>query len=286
MKYSKLPKIYKQIVSESLLLDFYDRDWYENEKLDEDSLDILADYLAEQFIPIVESIDLDGPDDFMLSGYLQAGPWASERDKDETVTMKLHGQFQFCVYGCERYGKKAFATLSKALKSKKFNGFKLTDLYQPEDTPGISFNGVYQNADTVYISGWYEFSEVTVDVAIPKTKKFLVAITPYDANFDGYQMKINAPVNSTEDDLHNIIISQYEDKILKLVNWKDIQFRGYEDDYFECVVSITFDGMPYKIYVDNDTSKNLRLNDNTSARMCAWEQLLEDLEVEDVTRFS
>lgn len=286
MKYSKLPTIYKQIVPESLLLDFYNRDWYENEKLDEDSLDILADYLAEQFSPVVESIDLDGPDDFMLSGYLQAGPWASERDKDETVTMKLHGQFQFCVYGCEKYGKKAFATLSKALTSKKFNGFKITDLSQPEDTPGISFNGIYQNADTVYISGWYEFSEVTVDVAVPKTQKYVVDILPYDANFLPLRIKITAPKGSSDEQLKEIVINDYENKLLDLVAWKDIQFKDYGDGYFECTVTITFNRNQYKIYLDNETSENLRYNDNTSARMCAWAQLLEDLEVEDVTRFS
>lgn len=283
MQYSKIPSIYKMFVTESDLLELYDRDWYETEELDEEGHDTIAEYLAAQFRPVVNSIDLDGPDDFMLSAYLEAGPWASEKHKDETVTMKLKGRFQFCVYGCERYGKNAFKLLRKVLESSKFKLFTISELHQPEDTPGISFNGIYQTEDMIYISGNYEFNEVVVDVEVPTNKKFLVDIRPFDSNYLSYQTKIEAPANSSEEDLHNIVVTKYEDKLLKLVTWEDIKFKDYEDSYFECDVTISFDGMPYKIYLDNETSENLRYNDDTSARMCAWKQFLEDLEVEDVS---
>ena len=70
MQYSKLPSIYKMFVKESELLDLYNRDWYETEELDQNGHDIIAEYLAAQFQPVVNSINLDGPDDFMLSAYL------------------------------------------------------------------------------------------------------------------------------------------------------------------------------------------------------------------------
>ena len=283
MKYSKIPSIYKSFVDESDLVDLYNRDWYEKEELDEDGHDIIAEYLATQFQPLVNSIDLDGPDDFMLSAYLEAGPWASKKDRDGTVTMKLQGQFQFCVYGCEKYGKNAFKTLSRALAKGKFKLFTISDLHQPEDTPGISFNGVYQTSDMIYIGGRYEFNEVVVDVEVPKNTKFLIDIAPYDSNYIPYRMHITAPVDSSEAQLRDILVNSYEDKLLKLVKWEDIKFEKYDDSYFECTVAISFDDKPYKIYLDSDTSENLRFNDDTSARMCAWAQFLEDLEVEDVS---
>ena len=287
MEYSKIPSIYKMFVKESDLLELYDRDWYETEKLDEDGDDIIAEYLAAQFRPVVSSINLDGPDDFMLSAYLEAGPWASGKHKDETVTMKLKGKFQFCVYDCEQYGKNAFKMLRKVLENSKFKLFTITDLYQPDDTPGISFNGVYQTEDMIYISGDYEFNEVVIDVNVSTNKKFLVEIRPYDSDYLGYRMKIEAPADSSEEDLHNIVVTKYEDELLKLVAWENVQFKDYGDDeYFDCTVTISFDGKPYKIYLDSDTSENLRFNDDTSARLCAWAQFLEDLEVEDVSFLS
>ena len=129
MNYSKIPSIYKMFVEESDLLELYNRDWYETEELDEDGHDIISEYLAAQFQPVVNSIDLDGPDDFMLSAYLEAGPWASGKHKDETVTMKLKGKFQFCVYGCEQYGKNAFKMLRKVLENSKFKLFTIAKHY-------------------------------------------------------------------------------------------------------------------------------------------------------------
>lgn len=285
MQYSKLPNIYKMFVDESDLLNLYERDWYEREELDEEGHDIIAEYLEAQFRPVVRAIDLDGPDDFMLSAYLEAGPWTSAKQKNETVTLKIHGSFQFCVYGCRQYGKNAYKVLKRVLESNKFSQFTISDLYQPENTPGIAFNGIYQDEDTVYIGGQYEFKSATVDVIIPKTKKFLVDIRPYDSNYLGYRMKINAPANSSEEDLHNIVVNNYEDKLLKLVSWEDIQFRDYgnTDEYFECAVTIIFNHSPEKIFLDNETCENLRYNDEASARECAWQQFLEDLEVEDVS---
>lgn len=284
MEYSKIPNIYKMFVEESDLLELYNRDWYDTESLDEEGHDILSEYLESEFASVINSIDLDGPDDFMLSAYLDAGPWTSERDKNETVTLKLHGGFQFCVYGCEQYGKNAFSVLKNVIASAKFKGFTVSDLYQPQDTPGISFNGIYQTEDMIYIGGQYEFNEAVVDVVVPKETKYLVEIRPYDSNYLGYRMKINAPANSSEEALHNIVVNNYEDALLKLVSWEDIQFNDYGDDeYFDCMVTISFDGKPYKIYLDNETSESLKLNSESSARMCAWQQFLEDLEVEDVS---
>lgn len=285
MEYSKIPSIYKMFVKESELLDLYNRDWYDTEPLDEEGHDIIAECLEARFKPVIRSLGLDGPDDFMVSAYLDAGPWASDKTKDGTVTLKLHGGFQFCVYGCEQYGKKAFSIITKALKANKFKGLTISDLYQPDNTPGIAFNGIYQDADTIYIGGSYEFDSAVVDVVVPKETKCLVEIRPYDSNYLGYRMKINAPANSSEEDLHNIVVNNYEDKLLKLVTWEDIQFKdyGYPNEYFECTVTITFNHSPEKIFLDNETCENLRYNDDTSARMCAWEQFLEDLEVEDVS---
>ena len=284
MEYSKIPSIYKMFVKESELLDLYNRDWYDTEPLDEEGHDIVAEYLEAKFAPVIRSLGLDGPDDFMVSAYLDAGPWASEKRKDETVTLKLHGGFQFCVYGCEQYGKKAFSIITKALKANEFKGFIISDLYQPENTPGISFNGIYQDEDTIYIGGQYEFKPVTVDVIIPKTKKFLVDVRPYDSgNYVGLKMKVNAPKDSSDEDLKQIIVDKYEDKLLAKTKFKSVEFQKYEDDYIDCKVKITFDNYPYTIYVDNMGGIPLKYNDEVSARDCAWQQFLEDLEVEDVS---
>lgn len=284
MDYSNLPGIYKMFVKESDLLEFYDRDWYEREELDEEGHDIVAEFLSARFEPVIKSVNLDGPDDFMLSAYLEAGPWNSSKNKDKTVTMKIQGSFQFCVYGCKQYGRNAYKILKRVLESNKFSQFTISDLYQPENTPGISFNGIYQDEDTIYIGGQYEFTPATVDVIIPKTKKFLVDVRPYDSgDYVGLKMKINAPKNSSDEDLKQIIVDKYEDKLLSKTKFKSVEFKKYEDDYIECKVKITFDNYPYTIYVDNMGGIPLKYNDETSARECAWQQFLEDLEVEDVS---
>ena len=287
MKYSKLPAIYKKFIEESDLNDLYDRDWYERDELDEDGCDIVAEYLDSQFRPVVQSIGLDGPDDFGISAYLEAGPWASEKNKDGTVTAKLHGAFQFCVYGCEQYGKKALNVLAQALKKAKFNGFTISDLSGLENTPGISFNGIYQDDDMIYIAGNYEFDEVVIDIATSKTQKTqkcLVEIKPYDASdFVGVRMKIDAPEGASNEELRQIVADKYEDKLLKLTKFNSVEFTKYEDNYFDCKVKITFDKYPYTIYVDNLGGIPLKYNDETSGRECAWRQFLEDMEVEDIS---
>lgn len=284
MKYSKIPPIYKKFIEESDLNDLYERDWYERDELDETGCDYVAEYLDSQFRPVVQSIGLDGPDDFGISAYLEAGPWASEKNKDETVTAKLHGAFQFCVYGCEQYGKKAFSVLSQALKKAKFKGFTISDLSSLQNTPGISFNGIYQTDDMIYIAGDYEFDEVVIDVVVAKTQKYTVEIKPYDASdFVGVRMKIEAPKGASDEELRQIVADNYEDKLLKLTKFNSVEFTKYEDDYFDCKVKITFARYPYTIYVDNLGGIPLKYNDETSARTCAWRQFLEDMEVEDVS---
>lgn len=64
---------------------------------------------------------------------------------------RIHGRFRFCVYGGIKY-----QDLKEKLENMKSPILKVMDIYHPEQTYGISFNGVYENEDTTYIGGKYE----------------------------------------------------------------------------------------------------------------------------------
>ena len=80
-------------------------------------------------------------DDFALDAY------ASNTYDDP----RIHGSFRFCVYGGIKY-----SVLKKRLESMKSPILTVEDIYHPEQTYGISFNGVYEDEDTTYIGGNYE----------------------------------------------------------------------------------------------------------------------------------
>ena len=115
------------------------------------------------------------------------------------------------------------------------------------------------------------------------TKNILLRVQGTNLYLYGLKMKINAPKDSSDEDLKQIIVDKYEDKLLAKTKFKSVEFQKYEDDYIDCKVKITFDNLPYTIYVDNMGGIPLKYNDEASARQCAWQQFLEDLEVEDVS---
>ena len=63
---------------------------------------------------------------------------------------RIHGRFRFCVYGGLKYEE-----LKKRLESMQSDILTVEDIYHPEQTYGISFNGVYENEDTTYVGGKY-----------------------------------------------------------------------------------------------------------------------------------
>ena len=64
---------------------------------------------------------------------------------------RIHGQFRVCVHGGMKY-----EDMKQRLESMRSKVLIVSELYHPEPTPGISFNGVYEDEDTTYIGGWYE----------------------------------------------------------------------------------------------------------------------------------
>lgn len=96
--------------------------------------------IIEQEVSKVLEVDLE-IDDLCLTAY------ASNTYDDP----RIHGWFRFCVYGGIKYPK-----LKKKLESMKSPILKVMDIYHPEQTVGISFNGVYEDDDTTYIGGNYE----------------------------------------------------------------------------------------------------------------------------------
>lgn len=286
MKYDKLPYMYKQVISKEKILSLYQKDTYTDIELDEHEFYEVEDYLAGEFEQAISSINLEGPDDFSLSAYLTFHSY--KRDKE--AYLELSGSFRFCVYGCEQYGKKAFATLRKAISSYKYKGFSVDELYQPENSVGISFDAIQQTDDMIYIGGHYSFGEYDVDIELPTNKKFVVNVQP--DNFYGIplELTITAPRDSTEAQLKEIVIDKYEEKLLVATEFVSFDFTDYSDEgtnYIECIVKLLFNDSSYfKVYLNNGEWSYLKLNDEASARIAAWEQILEDLEVEDVTRFS
>lgn len=67
---------------------------------------------------------------------------------------RIYGRFRFCVYGGIKYKE-----LKERLENLKSPILKVMDIYHPEQTVGISFNGVYEDEDTTYIGGNYELSK-------------------------------------------------------------------------------------------------------------------------------
>lgn len=313
MNYDKLPELYKKIISKSELFSNTNED--RRIELDDSSYYVVEDYLVNQFGDVIDSLNLEGPDDTALSAYLEIDAYPRSKKVDVTI----RGSFRFCVYGCELYSsekrnkllqrypkdassdkdftrfvnnqciKYAFSKIYDAMSNHKFKGFTIDNLYQPEDTYGISFDAIQQDSDTIYIGGEYDFPLYSVDVELSKNQKYIVAVKPFD--FDGLPVEITltAPRGSSEEQLKEIIVNEFEDALLSDTKFESFDFTDYSAEgtgYFECKVRITFNNIPYTIYLDNETSPKLRLNNETSARILAWEQLLEDLEVEDVTRFS
>jgi len=285
MKYDKLPYIYKQIISKQELLSLYQKNTYDDIELDDNGFYEVEDYLAGEFEKAVSSINLEGPDDFSLSAYVDC----DASNTKNAITIRLHGSFRFCVYGCEQYGKKAFVTLRRAIENSKFKGFTVHELYQPEDTFGISFDAIQQTDDMIYIAGKYSFGEYDVDIELPKNKKYVVDVQPRDFYGIPLELTLTAPNGSSEEQLKEIVIDKYEDKLLDVTKFVSFNFTDYSDEgenYIECIVKIEFNGSYCKAYLDNHYYPKLRLNDETSARIAAWEYILEDLEVEDMTRYN
>lgn len=98
----------------------------------------VEDILGEEFSKVFGKGCVD---DFSLSAF------ASNSYGDP----RIHGQFRFCVYGGLKYQE-----LKERLENMQSDTLKVEDIYHPEQTYGISFNGVYEDDNTTYIGGAYE----------------------------------------------------------------------------------------------------------------------------------
>ncbi len=162
MKYKELPDIYKKVVSEKDLEAIVDRGKCQLEGLEDEQSDLIYETIFNQIKDVVKSLKLDGPDDNMCSAWLETDSYTSVKQKKISVILEIKGSFQFCVYGCAQQ-ENAIKKLIQAMESYKFDGFRVEDMHQPEDTPGISFNGIYQTEDTKYITGKYKFDYEEID---------------------------------------------------------------------------------------------------------------------------
>lgn len=106
----------------------------ENVELDDDCWTV-EEIIDQEFRKVLDI------DDLSITAY------ASNTYND----LRIHGWFRFCVYGGIKYPE-----LKKKLESMKSPILKVMDIYHPEQTVGISFNGVYEDDDTTYIGGNYE----------------------------------------------------------------------------------------------------------------------------------
>ena len=109
-----------------------------------EELDDSAYYSVESIIYAELGTIAGGIDDLMITAYASVG----SRDYKEPT---IHGDLRFCVYGGVSYKE-----LAKKVKSIQSDFLTITDVWHPEQTVGISFNGVYEDEDTTYIGAHYE----------------------------------------------------------------------------------------------------------------------------------
>lgn len=107
-----------------------------------DELDDRAYYYAEDVIETeLGEIEMD---DLMITAFASINP-----SEDEPAT--IHGRLRFCVYGGVPYSE-----IAEKLRAVKSDFLRITDVWHPEQTPGVSFNGVYENEDTTYVGARYQ----------------------------------------------------------------------------------------------------------------------------------
>ena len=106
----------------------------EGKEVDDRDFWTIEEIVEQEFRGVLEI------DDLYLSAY------ASNSFGDP----RIHGQFRFCVYGGLKYEE-----LREQLENMKSDILTVEDIYHPEQTYGISFNGVYEDEDTTYIGGTY-----------------------------------------------------------------------------------------------------------------------------------
>ena len=94
----------------------------------EDAEDTIASAIMDCFYKAVQAIGLDGPDDSQLTAYIVFHNDSSDR----TVSFDINGEFLFCVYGCEKYGNKAYRVLEEAIANYNYKDFSVENLYQPK----------------------------------------------------------------------------------------------------------------------------------------------------------
>ena len=275
MQYAKLPKLFQSIIDLDTIKSFYGND-EDGVELSEDSLYRVMDHIESELGESIDSIGLEGPDDMMCSCY--ADFETESRGKVPEVQVSIYGSFRFCVYG-----KTSFDQILDALDSFEYDMFEISDVYQPENTVGISFDGVYQDENTTYVSGKYAFNDFAVSISVPKSKSYLVAI-----EIGGYyqELKIQAPNNCTEEQLKEILVTKYEDKLIQMFPIAKIEFRDYADDgedYFEYDVTFNFRGGKIKEYLDNQEFPELLRDDELPTRYAAYKALFEDIQVRDIS---
>ena len=159
-EYDKLPKLFKAFftaeeIEEELASSstFYSEEKDVSRSATDEMIDILDQSIFNysEFYKIIRALGFEGPDDdSIISCYKDI------YDKE----LMLKGKFRFCVYE----GTKAnFQKLLKQLESYTFSNkdigeFSIKEVYQSEDTYGISFDAIQNTNKTRWITARYYFN--------------------------------------------------------------------------------------------------------------------------------
>ena len=170
-KYNTLPKLFTKFFT---IEEVYkaSNDMYDGENISRTATDEMINLLYtsifnySKFDTVIKSLGFDGPDDTNIISCVK------DTFFDELI---IRGKFQFCVYSEPRNN------ISEKKKDKNFNNlldnldqytysdskigtFTIKDIYQTEDTYGISVNAIQNTDDTKFLTAKYEFSYVMKDL--------------------------------------------------------------------------------------------------------------------------
>ena len=170
-KYNTLPKLFTKFFT---IEEVYEasNDMYDGENISKTATDEMIDLLYDsifdysKFDTVIKSLGFDGPDDTNIISCVK------DTFFDELI---IRGKFQFCVYSepgnniSEKKKDKNFNNLLDNLdqytySDSKIGTFTIKDIYQTEDTYGISMNAIQNTDDTKFLTAKYEFSYVIKDL--------------------------------------------------------------------------------------------------------------------------
>lgn len=115
---------------------------------------------VENFMAKLLSSKLEGVDDLLVEPYLSYNV--------RTSGLSIHGKVRFCVYrnilnkkNPRRTEEQTLNFIGRQLATihKENGSILIHQVHQPNYTPGISFNGIYPEDNTIYLEAYFTVAE-------------------------------------------------------------------------------------------------------------------------------